>query len=142
MLNTYWPLILPAWFGYPFFIFLLRQFFLTIPRELDDAAYVDGANPLQVFWHIILPSSKPALIVVTIFTFIFVWNDFLGPLVYLNDQELYTLAVGLASFQGIYSAQWGYLMAASTAVIAPVIVLFFFAQRYFIEGVTLTGLKS
>lgn len=145
-LNTFLPLTVPAWFGGAaggvFNVFLLRQFFLTIPYELDEAAYIDGASPWRVFWQIILPLSRPAIVVVTIFTFIFVWNDFLGPLVYLNDERLYTLAIGLASFQGVYSAQWGYLMAASTAVIAPVIVLFFFAQRYFIEGVTLTGIKS
>jgi multiple sugar transport system permease protein len=144
--NTYLPLTVPAWFagaaGGAFNVFLLRQFFLTIPKELDEAAYIDGATPLGVFWRIILPLSKPALIVVTIFTFIAVWNDFLGPLIYLNDDDKFTLALGLASFRGLYNAQWGYLMAASTAVITPIIVLFFFAQRYFIEGITMTGIKG
>lgn len=145
-LDTFVPLTVPAFFGGAgggvFSIFLLRQFFLTIPFELDEAAYIDGASPLRVFWSIILPLSRPALVVVTIFTFIGVWNDFLGPLLYLNDESKYTLALGLASFQSVYTAQWGYLMAASAAVIAPIIVLFFFLQRYFIEGVTLTGIKS
>ncbi|MBM7785154.1 carbohydrate ABC transporter permease [Tenggerimyces flavus] len=145
-LNTIAPLTVPAWFagagGGVFNVFLLRQFFLTIPFELDEAAYIDGASPWKVFWTIVLPLSRPALIVVTIFTFIGVWNDFLGPLLYLNDESKYTLALGLASFQSVYTAQWGYLMAASAAVIAPIIALFFFLQRYFIEGVTLTGIKN
>lgn len=145
-LDTFVPLTVPAWFagagGGVFNVFLLRQFFLTIPFELDEAAYIDGASPWRVFWTIILPLSKPALVVVTIFTFISVWNDFLGPLLYLNDQANYTLALGLAAFQSTYTAQWGWLMAASTAVIAPIVLLFFFLQRYFIEGVTLTGIKG
>lgn len=145
-LDTFFPLTVPAWFagagGGVFNVFLLRQFFLTIPFELDEAAYIDGASPWKVFWTIVMPLSKPALVVVTIFTFIGAWNDFLGPLLYLNDQANYTLALGLASFQSTYTAQWGYLMAASTAVIAPIIALFFFLQRYFIEGVTLTGIKN
>jgi multiple sugar transport system permease protein len=145
-LDTFLPLWVPAFFGGAgggvFSIFLLRQFFLTIPFELDEAAYIDGASPWKVFWTIILPLSKPALVVVTIFVFIDTWNDFLNPLLYLSSEENYTLALGLASFQSVYTAQWGYLMAASAAVIAPIIALFFFLQRYFIEGVTLTGIKS
>ncbi len=145
-LDTFLPLTVPAWFagagGGVFNVFLLRQFFLTIPFELDEAAYIDGASPWKVFAMIIMPLSKPALVVVTIFTFIGVWNDFLGPLLYLSDESKYTLALGLASFQSVYTAQWGYLMAASAAVIAPIIVLFFVLQRYFIEGVTLTGIKN
>jgi multiple sugar transport system permease protein len=144
VINTFVPLIVPAFFagGGSFNIFLMRQFFLTIPYELDEAAYIDGASPWQVFTRIILPLSRPVLIVVTIFTFIFTWNDFLNPVIYLNDSSKYTLSLGLASFQSEYSAQWGYLMAGSVMVIAPIILLFFFAQRYFIEGVTLTGLKN
>lgn len=142
--DTFIPLTLPAFFtaGSAFNIFLMRQFFLTIPYELDEAAYIDGASPWQVFWRIILPLSKPVFVVVTLFTFVGVWNDFLNPLIYLNDSDKYTLALGLASFQSVYNAQWGYLMAASTLVIAPIIVIFFLAQRYFIEGVTLTGIKG
>ena len=142
--NTFVPLIVPAFFtgGGVFNIFLMRQFFLTIPYELDEAAYIDGATPWQVFWTITMPLSRPVLVVVTLFTFVGVWNDFLNPLIYLNDSSKFTLALGLASFQSIYNAQWGYLMAASTVVIAPIIALFFFAQRYFIEGVTLGAVKG
>ncbi len=143
LVDTYVPLILPHFFGTAVFnIFLLRQFFLSIPYELDESAYIDGASPLQVYWMIILPLSKPALAVVGVFTFLGVWNDYLGPLIYLNSSDKYTLAMGLASFQGTYTAQWGYLMAAATVVIAPIIVLFAFAQKYFVEGITLTGLKG
>jgi multiple sugar transport system permease protein len=145
-LNTIAPLTVPSWFagagGGVLNVFLLRQFFLTIPFELDEAAYIDGASPWRVFWLVVMPLSKPAIVVVTIFTFIGTWNDFLGPLLYLNDEEKYTLSIGLASFQSIYITQWGYLMAASAAVIAPIVALFFFLQRYFIEGVTLTGIKN
>ena len=141
--GTIVPLVVPAWFGGGVFnIFLLRQFFMAIPRDLDEAAYLDGANPLQVLTRIILPLSKPALIVVSVFTFISVWNDFLGPLIYLNDSNQYTLALGLRSFSSAYTAQWDLLMAASTAVILPIVVLFFLAQRYFVEGITLTGIKG
>jgi multiple sugar transport system permease protein len=142
-LNTIAPLVVPAWFGGGIFnIFLLRQFFMTIPRDLDEAAYIDGATPLGVLVKIILPLSKPALIVVSIFTFIAVWNDFLGPLIYLGDESQYTLAIGLRSFSSAYTAQWDLLMAASTAVVLPIVVLFFLAQRYFVEGITLTGIKG
>ncbi|WP_231979466.1 carbohydrate ABC transporter permease [Tessaracoccus coleopterorum] len=110
-LNSFVPLTVPAWFagagGGVFNIFLFRQFFLGIPFELDEAAYVDGASPWKVFWTIVLPLSKPVVIVVTIFTFIGVWNDFLGPLLYLSDQEMFTLSLGLATFQSTYTAQWG-----------------------------------
>ena len=143
LVNTFWPLILPHWFGGGiFFIFLLRQFFMTLPKELDEAAIIDGANPLQVFWYVVVPLSRPALITVAIFAALNAWNDFLGPLIYLNDSRNFTLALGLAEFTGLYTSQWHLLMAAATVVIAPVIVLFFFAQRYFIEGIALTGTKG
>ncbi|WP_193571487.1 carbohydrate ABC transporter permease [Paenibacillus psychroresistens] len=143
VLDTYLPLIIPAWFGGgAFHIFLMRQFFMTIPKELDEAAFMDGAKPFTVLYKVILPLAKPAFIVVTIFTFIDVWNDFLGPLIYINSSEKYTLAIGLASFKGELHAQWGYLMAASLAVVTPIIVLFFVAQRYFVEGIALTGIKG
>ncbi|MFC4305141.1 carbohydrate ABC transporter permease [Cohnella boryungensis] len=148
-LDSLVPLIVPAWFGSgayigqgAFQIFLLRQFFLTIPKELDEAAYMDGGTPMTVLWRIILPLSTPALLVVGIFTFIDVWNNFLEPVLYLNSEEHFTLALGLATFKGLYNAQWGYLMAASMAMVAPIIVLFFVGQRYFIEGITLTGIKG
>jgi multiple sugar transport system permease protein len=142
-IDTFWPLIVPHWFGGGmFYIFLLRQFFRTIPRDLDEAAIIDGANPLQILWHVILPLSQPALITVAIFSGLFAWNDFLGPLIYLHDSRKFTLALGLAQFTGLYTSMWHLLMAASTMVIAPVLVLFFFAQRYFIEGIALTGTKG
>jgi multiple sugar transport system permease protein len=132
-----------AWFGGNiFYIFLLRQFFQALPRELDEAAIIDGANPLQVLWHVILPLSRPVLITVAIFSALGAWNDFLGPLIYLNDERKYTLAIGLASFTGLYSSEWHLLMAAATMMLIPVLVLFFIAQRYFVEGIALTGLKG
>lgn len=142
-INTFLPLTVPSWFGGGMFnVFLLRQFFLSIPRELDEAAYIDGANPLQVLWKIIVPLSTPALITVAIFTFLFTWNDLLGPVVYLNNPRMYTLAVGLSSFVGSYSGQWNKLMAASTLVTLVPIILFFIGQKFFIKGIALTGLKE
>jgi len=141
--NTFAPLIIPAWFGGGAFnIFLLRQFFLGIPRELDEAAFLDGASHWQIFSKIMVPLTKPALIVVGLFTFLSSWNDFLGPLVYLNSSSKYTLALGLQQFKGMYSAEWGLMMAAATVVVAPAILVFFLGQRYFIEGIALTGIKG
>ncbi|MEK5164162.1 carbohydrate ABC transporter permease [Paenibacillus sp. FSL R5-0527] len=141
--NSFIPLIAPAWFGGGAFnIFLLRQFYLSIPRDLDEAAYVDGAGHLRIFRSIILPLTKPALIVVGLFSFLAAWNDFLGPLVYLNDETKYTLALGLQQFKGMYSAEWHLMMAAATVVLLPAIIVFFIGQRYFIEGITLTGIKA
>ncbi|MBV9672254.1 MAG: carbohydrate ABC transporter permease [Verrucomicrobia bacterium] len=142
LVNSTWPLIVPRWFGGgAFYIFLLRQFFRTIPRELDEAALLDGANPLHILWFIIVPLSRPALIAVTIFSALSAWNDFLGPLIYLNDSNKFTLALGLSEFAGLYSSQWHLLMAAAFVVIAPVALLFFFAQKYFIRGIALTATK-
>ena len=140
--NTFLPLIVPAFFGNAFFIFLLRQFFMTIPRELEDAARVDGCPWLGIYWHVILPLSKPALATVGVFTFMGVWNDFMGPLIYLNSESKKTLALGLQAFLGEHSAEWAMLMAVSTLMLLPLLILFFLAQRYFIEGITLTGLKG
>ena len=143
LVNTDWPLVLPHWFGSDvFFIFLLRQFFRTIPRELDEAAILDGANPLQVLWHVIVPLSRPALATIAILSGMAAWNDFLDPLVYLNQSDKFTLALGLSEFTGLYSSQWHLLMAAATLIVVPVVVIFFFAQRYFVEGITLTGIKG
>ncbi len=143
LVDTFWPLILPHWFGGGiFFIFLLRQFFRTLPQELDEAAIIDGANPLQILWFIVVPLSRPAIITVAIFATLNAWNDFLGPLIYLNSGDKYTLALGLNQFTGLYSSQWHLLMEASTVIVLPVIILFFFAQRYFIEGIALTGTKG
>lgn len=139
------PLVLRSWTAWgPFYIFLLRQFFLTLPRELDDAAEIDGANTFQTFYHVMLPQIVPALLAVAIFAFRGYWNDFLGPLIYLTNMELYTLNVGMYFFMGGVNEapQWNYLMAMSTLVALPVIVLFFAAQRYFMEGITFTGIKD
>jgi multiple sugar transport system permease protein len=134
--NTYLPLIVPCFFGNALYIFLLRQFFLGIPRELSEAARMEGASELQILWHIILPLAKPALFTVALFQFLFSWNDFLGPLIYLNDQSKFTLALGLANMQSaIGLSDFGMIMAAAVVTVAPVIFLFIFAQRYFIEGI-------
>lgn len=141
MLDTYWPLILPNFFGSAFYIFMLRQFFLSIPFELTESAKIDGASEFRIYWQIILPLSRPALYTVALFTFLASWGDFLGPLIYLNDPEKWTLSVGLRSFIGEYTVEWGMLMAASTLFTVPIIVLYFFVQRQFIQGITLTGFK-
>jgi multiple sugar transport system permease protein len=138
-LNTYLPLILPAFFGSAFFIFLLRQFFLTIPNELIEAAKIDGANHLIIWWKIFLPLSKPAIATVAILSFNGAWNDFLGPLLFINDESLFTLQLGLQIFKGQNDTQWNFLMAGSLMVLLPVIMIFFFFQRYFIEGMNLTA---
>jgi multiple sugar transport system permease protein len=141
-INTFLPLTAPAFLGSPFYIFLLRQFFMTIPRDFEDAAVIDGANTLQILWQVILPLSLPALATVAIFTFQASWNDFLSPLIYLQKPDLYTVTLGLQFFRSTYTTNWAYLMAASMVTTAPVIVVFFVAQRYFIEGITLTGIKG
>jgi multiple sugar transport system permease protein len=140
--GTVNPLIVPAFFGTSFFIFLLRQFFMTIPLELSDAATIDGCSELGIYWRIILPLSRPALATVALFTFIANWQDFLGPLIYLRDESAFTLSLGLRKFLTDHGAEWAMLMAASTVVIAPIIVLFFFTQRTFIQGIAVTGLKE
>ncbi len=141
-LNTFRPLIVPAFLGNPFYIFLLRQFIMTIPIELDEAAKIDGCSSLRIFYQIIMPLCKPVLIAIIVFSFVGSWNDFLAPLIYLNDMEKYTIAVGLRMFQGQYGSYFHLLMAASTIALLPVLAIFFFAQKYFIEGITLTGLKG
>ncbi|MDR1445122.1 MAG: carbohydrate ABC transporter permease [Treponema sp.] len=141
--DTYVPLILPAFFGGGAFnIFLLRQFFLGIPRDLDEAAKIDGAGNLWIFSRIIVPLAKPAVMVICLFIFLGCWNDFFGPLIYLNSADKYTLALGLLQFRGNYSTRWNWLMAASTIVVIPCIVMYVFTQRRLIEGIALTGLKS
>jgi multiple sugar transport system permease protein len=142
-LDTPLPLIVPDWFGGGAFnIFLLRQFFRTIPRDFTDAARIDGASEFGIYWRVVLPLIKPALTAVAIFLFLNHWNDFLGPLIYLTSPEKYTISLGLASFKGLYTTQWHYLMAASTATILPILVLFFLAQRYFIQGIVMSGIKG
>ncbi len=140
--NTFKPLIIPSFFGSPFFIFLLRQFFLTIPRELNEAAIIDGAGYFSIYRRIVLPLSKPAIASVAIFQFMGAWNDFFGPLIYLNQMDKYPLSLALYAFRGIYSTDWQYLMAASIVVTLPCLVVFFLAQRYFIQGIALTGMKG
>jgi len=142
-LNTFAPLTVPAWFGGGMFnVFLLRQFYSTIPKELDEAAVVDGASYLKIYASVILPLTRPALIVVGLFTFLASWNDFLGPLIYLTRDTRFTLAIGLRQFEGLFNAQWHLMMAASTVVLLPVIIVFLIGQKYFIEGIALTGLKG
>jgi multiple sugar transport system permease protein len=142
-LGTFKPLWVPAWFGSAFNIFLLRQFFLTIPTELSEAARIDGCGEVGIFLRIILPLSRPALTVVALFAFMAVWNDFLGPLVYLQRPEQFTLGLGLQSLQSqTGGTPWHHLMAASVLVILPVLILFFLAQKTFVEGISTTGLKG
>jgi multiple sugar transport system permease protein len=140
LVNTFWPLILPAWFGFPFFIFLLRQFFMTIPRDLDDAARIDGASHLRILRDVILPLSKPALATVAIFAFIGNWTNVLDPLIFIRSTDLYTLALGLNLFRGPAFTQFNWLMAVSILTLLPVLLVFFVAQRTFVRGVTLTGM--
>lgn len=142
-IDTFLPLTVPLFFGGGAFnIFLLRQFFRTLPEELADAARIDGCSEFRIYWNIMLPLAKPALAAVAIFTFLNGWNDFIGPLLYLNSPEKFTVAIGLATFRSVMRTRYDLLMAASSAMILPVIVLFFFAQRYFIQGVVISGLKG
>lgn len=141
--GTYAPLIVPYFFGSAFNIFLLRQFMLTIPWDLTDAARVDGAGDFTILWRIMVPLIKPALLVVAVFHFMYAWNDFLGPLIYIDEADEFPLVLGLYGFQfNRMQIDWSLLSAGAVAVTAPLIVLFFAAQRYFIEGITLTGLKG
>ncbi len=142
MVNSYYPLILPAFTGSPFLIFLVRQYMMSIPYDLDEAAYIDGASRFGVFWHIILPLARPALMLVIVFTFIDVWNDFLQPLIYLNDPDMFTVSLGLSFFQGARETNWNLLMAASVLAMLPPLGLFFFAQRQLIGGISIEGLKG
>jgi multiple sugar transport system permease protein len=140
--GTFLPLIIPTFLGNPFFIFLLRQFFLGIPTELSDAAKIDGAGELRILTRVIIPLSWPALITVGLFTFIDKWTDFFGPLIYLQDPSLQPLSLALQTFQSAHKTDWPFSMAASVAVTAPLVIIYFFAQRKFIEGITLTGIKG
>ena len=142
MINSYVPLILPAFTGSPFLIFLVRQYMMSIPYDLDEAAYIDGASRFQVFLRIILPLARPALVLVTVFTFIDVWNDFLQPLIYLNNPEMFTVSLGLSFFQGARETNWNLLMAASVLAMLPPLMLFFFAQKQLIGGISIEGLKG
>ena len=142
-LDTFLPLTVPAWFGGGAInIFLIRQFFLGIPLELEDAARIDGASRLKIWWHLFLPLSLPALTTVAIFTFQNAWNDFYGPLIYLSSGDNYTLTLGMSMFRGVYTEEMHYMMAIAFLMAIPMIVIFFFAQRYYIRGVVLSGMKG
>ncbi len=141
-LNTFLPLIVPAWFGGGALnIFLLRQFYMQIPRELDEAAIIDGASHLMIWWRIYVPLSRPALVSVALLTVLGIWNDFFGPLIYLTSPENYTLALGLNMFQGLFVTRTDYMMAISTLMILPMVVMFLLAQRYIVQGFVTSGLK-
>jgi multiple sugar transport system permease protein len=136
------PLIVPVFFGVPFYIFLLRQFFLGLPDTLMDAARIDGAGEFRIYWQIMLPLAKPAVLAVGLFQFMGSWTDFLGPLLYLTDETSYTLSLGLQQFQSQRGTEWGLMMAVSTLMTLPIIILFFFLQKTFIKGITFSGIKG
>ncbi len=141
-INTYLPLTVPAFTGSAFLIFLVRQYMMSIPFDLDEAAYIDGATRFGVFWRIILPLSRPALVLVVVFTFVGTWNDFLQPLIYLNDPNMFTVSLGLSFFQGARETNWNLLMAGSLLATIPPLILFFIAQRQLIGGISIEGLKG
>jgi multiple sugar transport system permease protein len=143
LVGTIWPLVIPNWFGDAFSIFLLRQFFMTIPPEYADAARVDGCGELRIMFSVVARLAKPAIAAVALFSFLLCWNDFWGPLLYtINNPAHWTLSVGLAQFRNLYTVNWNLVMAGTVVFMAPVIVLFFFAQKAFVEGITLTGVKG
>ncbi|KKI90391.1 sugar ABC transporter permease [Bacillus sp. SA1-12] len=139
--GTPLPLIVPAFFGVPFYIFLLRQFFLGLPDDLRDAAKIDGASEFRIYWQIMLPLARPAVLAVGLFQFMGSWTDFIGPLLYLTDETQYTLSLGLQQFQTQMGTEWGLMMAVSTMMTLPIIILFFFLQKTFIQGITFSGIK-
>lgn len=142
LLGTYVPLILPAFLGNAFFIFLLRQFFIGLPPELADAARIDGAGEFRIFWQIMLPQVRPALTVAAVLSFLWTWHEFFGPLIYLSDRSQYPLSLGLFAFRAQRTSEWSLMMAASTLATFPLIGIFFSTQRCFREGMTLTGIKG
>ena len=143
MTNSYWPFYLGAWFGGGASnIFLMRQFMRTLPKDYDEAAFIDGANRIQVFFKILVPLCKPILITVGIFAFMAYWNDFQGPLIYLRDDKKFPLALGLMSLRGAYSSKWNYIMCGSLVMVIPAIILFAVGQKYFLNGIVMTGVKG
>lgn len=140
--GTILPLVVPTFFGGAYYIFLLRQFFMTIPNSYLESATIDGASQTCIFFRIMLPLCKPAIVSVAIFAFLAAWSDFFGPMLYLNSEEQYTISLGLQAFMQTHFVEWGPMMAASTIFTVPIIILFFCAQKYFIEGVTVTGIKG
>lgn len=141
-IDTYLPLIVPAWFGTPFSIFLYRQFFLNIPKEYNDAAKIDGCGYWSTFIRIIIPMSLPVVGVVTIFAFNSAWNDFLGPLIYINSEQLRTIQLGINALRGLHTVEWHLLMAASVIALVPTVMIFFFFQRRMIQGIVVSGIKG
>jgi len=142
MIDTYWPLILPAFFGDPFFIFLMVQYMKTIPRDLDEAARIDGAGTWGILYRIILPLCKPPLTIIVVYTFLWTWNEFLHPLIYLNTFNKFPVQLGLAFFKGRYSVEWNLFMAATLVSILPILVIYFFVQKQLIGGIASVGLKG
>ncbi|MDR1444243.1 MAG: carbohydrate ABC transporter permease [Treponema sp.] len=142
LVNTYFPLIIPAYTGQALYIFMMRQYLLTIPKEISDAGFIDGANEFEIFYRLIVPLMKPVVAVVAIFTALGSWNDFLGPLIYLTRQEMYTLSIGLQFFRSQHEVEYSLLMAASTLVALPVVVIFLCFQRFFVEGITMGAIKG
>jgi len=141
-MGTLLPLIVHAYFGNPFFIFLLRQFFVGIPKEITESAKIDGANELIVYWKLILPLAKPALATIVIFSFMNNWNDFIGPLIYLTETRLYTLAIGIQQIMDRNDPRWSILLPAGVIMTTPILVIFFVLQKYFIQGISLSGIKG
>jgi multiple sugar transport system permease protein len=142
LVGTYAPLIVPAFFGTPFFIFMMRQFFMGLPTELADAARVDGASEFRIFWQIMLPLVRPALLVMSVFTFLWTWHEFFGPLIYISDPDQFPLSLGLYAFRSQRTTEWGLMMAGATLTTLPLVIIFFAAQKYFIEGIKMTGIKG
>ncbi len=140
--DTFLPLIVPSFFGSPFYIFLMRQYMQSIPFDLDEAAKIDGASAFRTLWQIMVPLLRPAMTIILVFTFTDVYNDFMGPLIYLSDPEKFTLAVGLSNFVSTYGTEWNLLMAASTVVLFPLLVLYYFAQKQLIGGIASLGIKG
>lgn len=142
LVGTFLPLIIPAFVAAPVYVFLIRQFFLTLPQSIVQAARIDGASHFKIYTTIIVPLSKPVFTAVAVFTFLNTWSDFMGPMIYLNNPKLYTISIGLKSYIGEHYTEWNLVMAASAVATVPIIVIFFFAQKQFIEGITMTGIKG
>ncbi len=140
--NTQYPLFVPAFFGSAFGIFLMRQYFMTIPHELNDAAKIDGCSHFGIYLRIMMPLSKPVIATLALLSFMGSWNDLLGPVIYLYDENLFTLTLGLTRFRGMYYTQWAYMMAGATVSLMPILAIFVFTQQYFVRGVVLSGLKG
>jgi multiple sugar transport system permease protein len=140
--DSHLPLIVPAYFGSAFGIFLMRQYFLTIPQDLNDAAKIDGCSHFGVYWRIMMPLAKAVIATLALLSFMGSWNDLLGPVIYLYDESLFTLPLALTRFRGMYYTQWAYMMAGATITLLPILIIFLFTQQYFVRGVVLSGLKG